>query len=89
MHPNEAVTLWEARAGAGSCQDLWTRGERGAHTGAGLLAGLVTPWGPTLEQPVPEGLHPVGRAQAGAVCEELQPVGRTHIGEVHGELSPV
>ena len=26
--------------------------ERGAHAGAGLLAGLVTPWGPTLEQPV-------------------------------------
>jgi len=25
--------------------------ERGAHTGAGLLAGLVTPWkGPTVEQ---------------------------------------
>ena len=47
--------------------------ERGAHAGAGLLAGLVTPWG----------------TQAGAVCEELQPVGRTHVGEVRGELSPV
>jgi len=35
-----------------------------------------------LEQPVPEGLHPVGRTHTGAVCEELQPVGRTHIGEV-------
>jgi len=41
--------------------------ERGAHTGAGLLAGLVTLWGPMLEQPVPEGLHPVGRTHAGAV----------------------
>jgi len=79
---------------------LWPRGrdparssrplERGAHTRAGLLAGLVTPWkGPTLEQPVPEGLHPVEGTHAGAVREELQPVGRTHIREVCGELSPV
>jgi len=68
-----------------------TRGpmERAAHAGAGLLAGLVTPWGPTLEQPVPEGLDPVGRTHAGAVCEELHAGGRTHIGEVCGELSPV
>ena len=63
--------------------------ERGAHAGAGLLAGLVTPWVPTMEQPVPEGLQPVGRIHAGAVCEELQPVGRTHIEKVCGELSPV
>jgi len=40
-----------------------------------------------LEQPVPEGLHPVEGTQAGAVCEELQPVGRTHVREVHGGLS--
>ncbi|XP_027556456.1 suppression of tumorigenicity 5 protein isoform X3 [Neopelma chrysocephalum] len=26
--PKEAVTLWEAHAGAGSWKDLWTRGER-------------------------------------------------------------
>ena len=26
--PKEAVTLWGAHAGAGSCQDLWTHGER-------------------------------------------------------------
>ena len=26
--PKEAVTLWEAHAGAGFCQDLWTHGER-------------------------------------------------------------
>jgi len=45
--------------------------------------------GPTLEQPVPEGLHPVGRTHAGEVHEELQPVGRTHAGEVSGELSPM
>jgi len=42
---------------------------RGAHTGAGLLAGLVTLW----------GTHP------GAVCERLFSMGRTHIGEVCGE----
>jgi len=47
---------------------------RGAHTGADMLAGLVTLWGPTLEQSVPEG---------------LQLVGRTHIGELCGELSPM
>jgi len=28
MHPKEAVTLWEAHAGAGSWQNLWTCGER-------------------------------------------------------------
>jgi len=72
----EAVTPWGARAGADSCQDLWTHGERSPRRSrfAGL-AGLVTPWGPTLEQPAPEALHPVGRTHAGAVCEELQPGG--------------
>jgi len=63
--------------------------ERGAHAGAGLLAGLVTPWGPTLEQSASEGLHPVGRTHAGAVRGELHPMGRTHAGEVCGELPPV
>ena len=48
--------------------------ERGAHAGAGLLSGLVTRGGPTLEQSVPEG---------------LQAAERTHTGEVHGGLSPV
>ena len=42
-----------------------------------------------LQQPVTEGLHPVGRTDAAAVCEELQLAGRTHIGEVCGGLSPV
>jgi len=42
-----------------------------------------------LEQPVPEGLHLVGRTHAGAAHEELQPMERTHVGEVYGELSPV
>jgi len=59
--------------------------ETGAHAGAGLLACLVTPWGPTLEQPVPEGLHPVGGTHSGAAGEELQAMGRTYV----GELSPM
>lgn len=50
-------------------QDLWPM-EKGAHTGARLLAGLVNPW----------------ETHAGAVHEELQPVGRTNVGEVYGEL---
>jgi len=45
--------------------------------------------GPTLEQPVFEGLHPMEGTHTGAVREELQPVGRTHISEVHGRLSPM
>ena len=49
----------------------------------------MTLWGTTLEQPIPEGLHPVGRTHAGALPEELQPVGSTHVGEVCGKLSPV
>ena len=51
--------------------------------------GLSLRGGPTLEQPVPQGLHPVGRTHAGAVHEELHPMGRTHIGEICGELSPM
>jgi len=39
------VTLWEAHAGADAWQHLWIPGERGAHTEAGLLAGLVTSLG--------------------------------------------
>ena len=42
-----------------------------------------------LEQPVPEGLHTVGRSRTAAVREELQPLGRIHVGEVCGELSPM
>ena len=45
--------------------------------------------GPTLEQPVPEGLQPVEGTHAGAVRGELQPMGRTHAGDTHGGLSPV
>ena len=50
--------------------------ERGAHTGAGLLAGLVTPWG-THARAVHEELHPAGRTHAGAVRGGLSPVGGT------------
>jgi len=42
-----------------------------------------------LEQPVPEGLHPMEGTHAGAVCEELQPMGGIGVGEVSGELSPM
>jgi len=42
-----------------------------------------------LEQPVPEGLHPLGRTHTSAGGEELQPVRRTHFGEFCGELSPM
>jgi len=42
-----------------------------------------------LEQPVPEGLHPVEGTHAGTISQELQPVGRTHIRAGCGELSPV
>jgi len=42
-----------------------------------------------LEQPVPEGLHPMEGTHTGAVCEELKPMGRTCVREVCGELSPM
>ena len=45
--------------------------------------------GHTLDQSVPEGLHPVERTCAWAVCEELQPVGGTRAVEVHGGLCPM
>ncbi|KAK4830792.1 hypothetical protein QYF61_013625, partial [Mycteria americana] len=45
--------------------------------------------GPTLEQSVPEGLHPVERTRAGTVLEELQPTGRTCAGVAHAGLYPV
>ena len=48
--------------------------ERETYARAGLLTALETRGGPTLEQPVPEGLHPVEGNHSGAVCEELQPM---------------
>ncbi|GAB0181367.1 epimerase family protein SDR39U1 [Grus japonensis] len=50
---------------------------RGAHAGAGLLAGKVAHGGPTLEQSVPDGLHPVERTHTRAVLGELSPLGGT------------
>lgn len=44
-------------------------------------------WGPTLEQSVPEGQHPVEGTHAGALCEEHQPTGRTQFGKISGGLS--
>lgn len=35
-----------------------------------------------LEQPIPEGPHPVGVIRAEAAHEKLQPMGRTHPGNV-------
>jgi len=87
--PKEVVTLRESHDAAGSWQDLWTHGERGAHAGAGLLAGLVTLWGTHAGAVVPEGLLPVRRTHSGAVSEELQLVGSTHVREVHRGLSPM
>jgi len=62
----EAVTPWGAHAGAGSCQDLWTHGERSPHQSrfsgracdphgdprwSSLFLKDCTPWeGPTLGQ---------------------------------------
>jgi len=42
-----------------------------------------------VEQPVPEGLHPVEVTHTKAISEELQPMGKTHVGEVCEELSPM
>ena len=50
---------------------------RGAHTGADFLAGPVPHGGPTLEQSIPEGLHPMEKTHVGEVCEGLSPVGGT------------
>lgn len=49
---------------------------------------MKTLWGPTLEQPFPEGLNPVERTHAGEGHEELQHTGRTHVGEVRGDCPP-
>lgn len=51
--------------------------EREARVGAGSLAGLATPWGPTLQQCDPEGLHPMEGTHARAAHGGLSPVGGT------------
>jgi len=61
----------------------------GARAGADFLAGTVAHGGHTLEQSVSEGLYPIKKIRAGAVCEELQPVGRTHTAAVDKGLYPM
>ncbi|TRZ16712.1 hypothetical protein HGM15179_010402 [Zosterops borbonicus] len=61
--------------------------KKGAKTGAGSLAGPVTPQGTHARAACSKGLFPVGESYAGTVHEELQPVGRTHVGEVCEKLS--
>ncbi|RMC14865.1 hypothetical protein DUI87_07041 [Hirundo rustica rustica] len=51
---------------------FWGPVERGDHTRAGLLARLVTLWGPSLEQLAPEERHPKEGIHTGTLCEELQ-----------------
>lgn len=49
---------------------------RGPHgRAAGCASEPTAPGGPTLEQPVPEGLHPMVQACAGEALGELQPPG--------------
>ncbi|GAB0187945.1 hypothetical protein GRJ2_001259800 [Grus japonensis] len=59
-HLKEAVTPWEAHAGASSWPDLWPHGERSPRQSrfAGRTCDPVED--PTLEQFAPEGLHPMG-----------------------------
>lgn len=52
--------------------------EGGPQTEAGWLAGFMALWGkPTLEQSVPEKLHPVQGTSPGAVHEEMWFMGGT------------
>lgn len=62
---------------------------RGAHAGAGFLAGTVSHGEVTLEQSITKGLHPRESMHAEAVLGELQPVAMTHTGAVHEEQHPV
>jgi len=85
----EPVTPWGARAGEGSCQDLWTSGER-SPCRSRFAGRTCDPMGdPHWSSLFLKDCSPVGRNHAGAVCEELQPMGRTHVKQVCGELSPV
>jgi len=72
--PKEVVSLWEAHAGAGFWQDLWTHGgptlepsvPEGLHPMEGTHAGAIC-----------EEVQPVGRTHVGAVHGGLSPVGGT------------
>ena len=60
---------------AGVGQDAWRKVQwEDSPRGARVQAGAVACGEHTLEQSVPEGLHPVERTHAGAVLEELQPL---------------
>lgn len=80
----------EAHSGAGS-GGTYGPMNRGAHTGSGLLAGLVSTWraeAGAMESPViPEVLHPVGENHTGAV-QDLQSVGMINIREIHEGETP-
>ena len=81
-HPKEAVTPWEACAGASSWQDLWPCGERSPHWSR-FVGRTCDPvgvkncslWeGLTLEKLVEDCLPWEGpHAGAGAECEESFP----------------
>ncbi|RMC15659.1 hypothetical protein DUI87_07861 [Hirundo rustica rustica] len=66
----EAVIPWKACAGAGSWQIIWAC-EDISSCWSKFAGRICDSTGDTLEQPVPEGLHPVERTHAGAVHEEL------------------
>ena len=72
--PKEAVTSWEARAGAGSWQDLCpTTLEQSVPEGLQLVEG-------THAGAVHEELQPMGRTYVGEVLGGLSPVGGIHGG---------
>lgn len=60
-----------------------------ACAGGGSWQDLCLRGDSTLEQPLPEGLHPMESTHTGAICEKLQPVGRIHVGEACEGLFPV
>lgn len=47
-----------------------------------FLKGTVAHEGPTMEQYVPEGHHPMERTYAGPVLKELYPMESTHVGAI-------
>jgi len=83
----------EVHAGADGCTQrrLWRRGKPTLEQAPARTCGPMerkrsTRWSrfadracdpPTLQQPVPEGLQPMGGTHAGAVCGELSPMGGT------------
>ena len=66
----EAVTC----AGAGSCQDLQTHGERSSHCSRFAVRACDPVGDPRWSSLFLKDCNPMGRTHAGAVCEELQPM---------------